>query len=707
MQQVWGYCYFVYSSRVFSRASVKINGFQLHAFLVYTNSVFVELADRKINIMKHLLFILSLMCSLCLQAKDGKIKYGKYVIYEGGIEKKQPHGQGVLKLINPQNKDLIDATIKGNFEGTTVFNAKITSIPTLAIDNVSNLSIIYCVEKGKCMNVDIVIDKATITSNRILSLIKQNLSTIKIESPLKLSFYLTSLKWVCNTKPYEVDHMSHEVNHRSVHCYCVANGSYLPDRLSPILSKLQYSMEMIEKVQEIFIFTEKEGNIEAISYAKSKDPFSAISYYMNDGTIAVGNKIYYPNKERVEYDEKSLSGTRTFSDGTKISHYGDTKNINIKYSNGNSYTGTIKEGVFYPFYANVKRPTFTYDTGTQIVNGVTTKWIDGETFEARHERLESVLSDKLLTMVEENRISEEEAVKQQILAEKKATGASFEGDLFEDVHPTAKILPEPTYYSYENFKIKKLMDDDVIGYFDIEGIKTELQKEVFIQSDEYKIKYLPKFQKDKKNLLEEEFYFTIPIKTGSPVVNGGEGTTEVGYKYDINTGRIEFALRDTENAEVNKGETSFHVILRKKCLTYPRSLVSLHSFQNLMHTRTYDQKLQTCKVSQASALKIDNNSCDMLWMYKITKFKNGRLYCKTTHLYIVNRETKEIYCDLTKSLEASHAKFKSDVYEKDQKTYHKQGRVQRCEACLGTGLGLFGGSCIVCNGTLYYTEHWW
>ena len=86
------------------------------------------------------------------------------------------------------------------------------------------------------------------------------------------------------------------------------------------------------------------------------------------------------------------------------------------------------------------------------------------------------------------------------------------------------------------------------------------------------------------------------------------------------------------------------------------------------------------------------------------------LYGKTTHLYLVNEKTDEIYCDLSESLGASQNGFKSSKVIKDnspQKTYHTKGRQENCGVCLGTGQGWQGGLCPFCGGKGWRIEHYW
>ena len=55
--------------------------------------------------MKNLiLFLLMFSMAITTSAKPGKIKYGKYLIYEGEVTAKKHSGTGILRENNPDNK---------------------------------------------------------------------------------------------------------------------------------------------------------------------------------------------------------------------------------------------------------------------------------------------------------------------------------------------------------------------------------------------------------------------------------------------------------------------------------------------------------------------------------------------------------------------------------------------------------------------------
>lgn len=261
-------------------------------------------------------------------------------------------------------------------------------------------------------------------------------------------------------------------------------------------------------------------------------------------------------------------------------------------------------------------------------------------------------------------------------------------------------------------RIMGLYNNDVVDYLEIADVKTVLQKRAFVQRADYATEYLPILQEARKHLMNDEFMAWIPL-----------GYNDVDdFEYDINTGRFNFEISDTENKKINTNCKDFHFMLNDfLCLSYPRSLISMTK-----DGRYYIQNAQTCKVSETDALKFDNNKndCALVWTFKVEKIVEMShdgfssvpvLYGKTTHLYLANKKTNEIYCDLSESLRASQNGFKSSKVIKDnspKQTYHARGRMETCPLCLGSGdiKSWRDGSynrCTTCGGKGWRIEHYW
>ena len=99
---------------------------------------------------KNILILLMLSITLTISAKPGKIKYGKFLIYEGEVVDKQPSGAGTLKAIEPKNKKEYAFTIEGVFNGSAVTNPQIKSQNGMPEMNVEGVVVVKTKgEKGK------------------------------------------------------------------------------------------------------------------------------------------------------------------------------------------------------------------------------------------------------------------------------------------------------------------------------------------------------------------------------------------------------------------------------------------------------------------------------------------------------------------------------------------------------------------------------
>lgn len=65
---------------------------------------------------KNILILLMLSITLTISAKPGKIKYGKFLIYEGEVVDKQPSGAGTLKAIEPKKQKRIRFYDRGRIQ---------------------------------------------------------------------------------------------------------------------------------------------------------------------------------------------------------------------------------------------------------------------------------------------------------------------------------------------------------------------------------------------------------------------------------------------------------------------------------------------------------------------------------------------------------------------------------------------------------------
>ena len=190
-------------------------------------------------------------------------------------------------------------------------------------------------------------------------------------------------------------------------------------------------------------------------------------------------------------------------------------------------------------------------------------------------------------------------------------------------------------------QIEKLLNGDVAGYYNIPGITTEVQKKLFSQSDDYKNIYFPRFKKEREFLLEDEY--EIAFRT-----NGAWGLDDIwGLKYDLRNHRFSFKLDGhyEEHYQLSNEKNSFHVLIKTQdcdfehCLTYPKSLVAMVNRRGDNGKMLQEQTLYTGIVSEKEAAKFyPERRNSLLWRFKIEKVKKGRLYGKSTKLYIIEGE---------------------------------------------------------------------
>lgn len=140
-------------------------------------------------IKKHLILVLAtlFLVVLAAEAKTGKIKFGKYVYYEGEVANKQPEGNGSLVLVSPTDKHNVVATITGQFEGNKIINADITSklLPTIKIGHNQFITYDLHGDKGK-------VDNLTFNFSKVAF----NMGESEYTMDLKAHVSIANKKWV-------------------------------------------------------------------------------------------------------------------------------------------------------------------------------------------------------------------------------------------------------------------------------------------------------------------------------------------------------------------------------------------------------------------------------------------------------------------------------------------------------------------------------
>lgn len=401
---------------------------------------------------KNILILLMLGITLTISAKPGKIKYGKFLIYEGEVVDKQPSGAGTLKAIEPKNKKEYAFTIEGVFNGSAVTNPHIKSqngMPEMNVEGVVvvetkgdngkvealNLLLKHVKitdfaknEKAKSLGTEFYIEELAL-NQRVVNGAKWEFSYDGGENGTKVSDALTDRKLLLRAikeigKGMDMDEKLTYVKLKATgrltelrgwtrqqqkpkqleNLFC---GNKAPHATPSLLSKLGY-----RPYKEYFALHISDGKI-----------IVASSWYSlnNQGTLLYADDSFVNTQAGTEFfsDGKSWMGNRTLDDGTVITK-SEGDSVAIAYVNGNKFFGTIKGGSLQLAKADCNIADVKYQEGYLYSNGKeTTRYLLGEPYDSLHNRLKSELCDSLIEKVENGGITEAEAVALQKQIEKE------------------------------------------------------------------------------------------------------------------------------------------------------------------------------------------------------------------------------------------------------------------------------------------------
>lgn len=373
--------------------------------------------------MKKLLFVLLMVVTgLTASAKPGKIKYGKFLVYEGEITDKQPSGNGVLTATNPNNKKEDVFKIEGVFDGTNISNPHITSqgfMPDMEVRGNVPMEIIGKI--GKVESFSLTLDKVRATS-KVQD--KEATSHGKEISIDKLTLRLSSMesKWSVS---YEGNGNETKSTFDNIHSM-VGNdqrkygdsefyGSQDVYEVPKVLSLLGYKIDK----EYLALHIERDRFIIDDSYSDLGN--NAYVFY-NNFFINTQNKIKFFGVE-----DNNWIGTREFTDGTTVKKSKESDRIVINYGNQKKYEGTIMGDVLSLVKAdcdinNVKfKEGYLYEKDNAAV-----RYLLGEPYDSLHKRLQSEMSEELIADVESGKLTESEAItkyQEQIRQEEEARQA--------------------------------------------------------------------------------------------------------------------------------------------------------------------------------------------------------------------------------------------------------------------------------------------
>lgn len=686
--------------------------------------------------------LLAFIVSLGVEAK--KVKLSKNIVYEGTVQNGEPNGKGCLKVYSCLDKNLTLLTLDGVFDNTEVKDANLMINGGIKITAPS----IYFYKIATPSKKEDAID-FQINSKWLI----ENTKSVKIENAS--SAYI---RCRCDMKS---DKRWHFVSSdESKQLFILSNGVILSNFINydtplSVIGEAASNIKKQDVCYKLFV-TFSENAEEALDFAV----WYAQNTYLSNGVEIEhrDNSFYckYPNGNFVVLNKDgSINNYKVTLDGGRIESL--SSNTTITYDDGKTFTSSNAHAIETSNNIllcksisdiKLKNGTLSYkDRSSEIYeNGFVTAskvylqdggfyttrkngcneltYPDGSVFKANtpnglvSHKSDSVANTSadytLLSGTLTNSEGSEIEYRNGIPHYKYVDDLPQASNLFKtnDGGLTGSWDMNINGDDMMGRRIMGLYNNDVIEYFEITDVKTELQKRAFMQRPDYATDYLTILQKARKHLMNDEFMAWIPL-----------GYNDVDdFEYDLKTGRFNFEISDTENKKINSYCKDFHFMLNDfLCLSYPRSLISMTK-----DGRYYIQNAQTCKVSDTDALKFDNNKndCALVWTFKVEKIVEMShdgfssvpvLYGKSTHLYLANKKTKEIYCDLSESLRASQNGFKSSKVIKDnspKRIYHARGRMETCPLCLGNGdiKSWRDGSynrCTTCGGKGWVIEHYW
>ncbi len=628
-----------------------------------------------------LLFVLS--SSARLDAK--RVKLGKNIVYEGEVQDKNPCGEGSI-IVYGKGKwgsQAVFLELEGTFKGESIENVRLSY----------KAGGLFCF-KGMRYSIDDKARRLTIQASDFLG----------------------------DEGASEADGVLH------------SDGSYL---LTYAYEKNRWVLH--DYPQQMMTRKRKTLNDQSASYVEEKD-FPVEKREEGAGNVAVGeimsgdrNRLQ-DAKSRLLFDNGVEVHTRYYN-YSSVGKYGKATKGDIddmRVQGGWSFEVTTKDSIVWKGFANGLYSAYDMEERGlpfDLYHSVIT-FGDGGTFEGTA-RLKDCKDTGIYGMALLSRQLSRDDIQFVEGKQTKANGKVVEwryGESDEKCLDDNPFQAYPIEYetgdlghvryvrlnhrAYDGFtktstpeQLKCLVGNNPAGYFQIDNVKTDLQKRTFLKSPECQQTYILQMQAERKSLLDDEYMVKIPIKS--------EFTDLESFAFNAQTGRFELEIRDTESKSVNAGCRDFHfLLLEHLCLTYPRSLVSVTTGKNYFGESLYVQNGQTCKVTDEDALKVEDHmeDCEMVWVFKFEKAMDDKIYGRTTRLYVANKKTGEIYCDLSGSLGASQASFKSTKVIRDNSpktVYHARGRQENCGVCLGTGQGWQGGICPFCGGKGWYIEHNW
>lgn len=357
--------------------------------------------------MKNLLIILLMFTiGFTASAKPGKIKYGKFLVYEGEVTDKQPSGNGVLTATNPDNKKENVFKIEGVFNGTNISNPTITSqgfMPNMEVKG--NVQIEVIGKIGKVESFSLLLNNIQVVSK---VQVKEATSHGKEITLYKMTLRIGSedSKWGVS---YEGGNGEAKGTFDNIHSVIGNDQRKYGD------SEL-YGRQDVDNIPKVLSVLGYKPNKEQLALHIEKDRF-----IIDDSYFDLGNNVYVfynnffvntTNKKNIfGVEGNDWIGTREFANGTTVKKAQEGDHVVINYSNQKKYEGTIMGDVLSLIKADCDINNVKFKEGYLYgKENVAVRYLFGEPYDSLHKRLQSEMSEELVADVESGKLTEADAI---------------------------------------------------------------------------------------------------------------------------------------------------------------------------------------------------------------------------------------------------------------------------------------------------------
>ena len=285
---------------------------------------------------KLLFFLLMFTIGFTASAKPGKIKYGKFLVYEGEVTDKQPSGNGVLTAINPDNKKENVFKIEGVFNGTNISNPTITSqgfMPNMEVHG--NVQIEVIGKIGKVESFSLLLNNI-----QVVSKVQDKEAT---SHGKEITLYKMTLRIGSENSKWGV---SYEGGNGE------AKGTF--DNIHSVIGNDQrkygdsefYGSQDVDDIPKVLSVLGYKPNKEQLALHIEKDRFIIDDSYFDLGNNAYVfyNNFFVNTINKINIfgvEGNDWIGTREFADGTTVKKAQEGDHVVINYGNQKKYEGTL------------------------------------------------------------------------------------------------------------------------------------------------------------------------------------------------------------------------------------------------------------------------------------------------------------------------------------------------------------------------------